>query len=126
MARTLALGIDHDLEKTRSPGEDVIRPRRAPLTQQVSTRWYRAPEVILLQEYDHSVDVWGLGCTFAELLRCANSHRSSKVLFKGDSCFPISPCKGADVDGDINLVDTEDQLLKILSVVGNDSKSFEK
>ena len=39
------------------------------LTEYVVTRWYRAPE--LLCEVDHygkAVDIWGVGCIFAELL----------------------------------------------------------
>jgi magnesium-transporting ATPase (P-type) len=31
-------------------------------------RWYRAPEVILCQNYHTAVDVWSVGCIFAELL----------------------------------------------------------
>jgi hypothetical protein len=33
-------------------------------------RWYRAPELLLSwKEYDYSVDVWSVGCIFAELLK---------------------------------------------------------
>lgn len=33
------------------------------------TRWYRAPEVILkASKYTKSIDVWSVGCIFAELL----------------------------------------------------------
>ena len=33
------------------------------------TRWYRAPEVILAQgNYSYKIDVWSVGCIFAELL----------------------------------------------------------
>lgn len=39
------------------------------LTGHVVTRWYRAPEVILLEkEYTKGVDIWSLGCVFAEML----------------------------------------------------------
>lgn len=38
------------------------------LTKHVVTRWYRAPELILLQPYTTSVDIWSLGCILAELL----------------------------------------------------------
>jgi mitogen-activated protein kinase 1/3 len=39
------------------------------LTKHVVTRWYRAPEVILMSEYySYGVDIWSLGCIFAELL----------------------------------------------------------
>lgn len=35
----------------------------------VVTRWYRAPEVILnASEYTKAVDIWSIGCIFAELI----------------------------------------------------------
>ena len=38
------------------------------LSNHVSSRWYRAPEVILLdKQYNTKVDVWGLGCILAEM-----------------------------------------------------------
>jgi serine/threonine protein kinase len=58
------------------------------LTKHVVTRWYRAPEVILLQPYTKAVDVWSLGCIFAELLGCIkeniSDYRQRKALFPGD------------------------------------------
>lgn len=39
------------------------------LTSHVVTRWYRAPELILIEKkYDAKIDVWSLGCIYAELL----------------------------------------------------------
>ncbi|CAM9481568.1 unnamed protein product, partial [Choristocarpus tenellus] len=39
------------------------------LTEYVVTRWYRAPEIMLAcQEYSKAVDIWSVGCIFAELL----------------------------------------------------------
>lgn len=39
------------------------------LTKHVVTRWYRAPEVILMSDhYTYAIDVWSVGCIFAELL----------------------------------------------------------
>lgn len=39
------------------------------LTRHVVTRWYRAPEVILMNDYySYSVDIWSVGCIYAELL----------------------------------------------------------
>lgn len=35
---------------------------------QVVTLWYRAPEVLLNSVYMFSVDMWSVGCIFAELL----------------------------------------------------------
>jgi len=39
------------------------------MTEYVVTRWYRAPEIMLAcQEYTKAIDVWSVGCIFAELL----------------------------------------------------------
>jgi cyclin-dependent kinase-like len=49
------------------------------LTDYVSTRWYRAPELLVgSSTYDHKVDVWAIGCIFAELV-------TGRALFAGDS-----------------------------------------
>jgi serine/threonine protein kinase len=46
---------------------------------QVVTLWYRAPEVLLgAKHYSTPVDLWSIGCIFAEML----NHRP---LFPGDS-----------------------------------------
>jgi len=39
-----------------------------PMSSYVATRWYRAPEIILSKTYSKAVDMWGVGCIFAELL----------------------------------------------------------
>jgi len=41
------------------------------LTKYVVTRWYRAPEVVLdtrQKNYDEGIDLWAVGCCFAELM----------------------------------------------------------
>ncbi|KAI9218296.1 cyclin-dependent kinase 20-like protein [Blastocladiella britannica] len=41
----------------------------APLSHQVATRWYRAPELLYgARHYSNAVDLWAIGCIFAELL----------------------------------------------------------
>lgn len=38
-------------------------------THEVVTLWYRAPEILLGSKfYSTSVDVWSLGCVFAEMV----------------------------------------------------------
>ena len=39
------------------------------LCVQVVTMWYRAPEVLLQASYATPVDMWSVGCIFAELCR---------------------------------------------------------
>lgn len=40
-----------------------------PLLLQVVTLWYRAPEVLLQSSYATPVDLWSVGCIFAEMFR---------------------------------------------------------
>ena len=43
--------------------------KKRDFSQQMMTRWYRAPEVIILDEYDEKIDNWSIGCTLAEMIR---------------------------------------------------------
>ncbi|KAG2188343.1 hypothetical protein INT44_001096 [Umbelopsis vinacea] len=52
---------------------------RPPYTEYVSTRWYRAPEVLLRSNaYSFPVDLWAVGAMFAELI-------TLRPLFPGQS-----------------------------------------
>ena len=45
------------------------------LTEAVSSRWYRAPEIILLDHnYNQASDVWSLGCILAEMISCSTPY----------------------------------------------------
>ncbi|XP_060067257.1 uncharacterized protein LOC132547520 [Ylistrum balloti] len=47
------------------------------LTDGVGTCWYRSPELIVSpRDYTKAIDIWGVGCIFAEMLSC-------KPLFPG-------------------------------------------
>lgn len=49
------------------------------MTQEVVTQYYRAPEVLMgCQHYTSSIDVWSVGCIFAELL-------GRRILFQAQS-----------------------------------------
>lgn len=49
--------------------KDARRNMKRELTGHVVTRWYRAPEIILLEkDYGPGIDIWAVGCIFAELL----------------------------------------------------------
>lgn len=53
------------------------KEKKSKLTDYIATRWYRPPEVLLEWDtYDKSLDVWSIGCIFAELL-------DRKPLFPG-------------------------------------------
>ncbi|KAG9347832.1 hypothetical protein JZ751_003848 [Albula glossodonta] len=52
---------------------------RPPYTDYVSTRWYRAPEVLLRSSsYSSPIDIWAVGCIMAELY-------TLRPLFPGNS-----------------------------------------
>lgn len=56
------------------------------MTGYVSTRYYRAPEIMLTwQKYDVAVDIWSTGCIFAEMLEgkplFPGKDRTSSLLF---------------------------------------------
>jgi len=71
-----------------------MRAKRA-MTQHVVTRWYRAPELILLQkDYSHPIDIWSAGCIYAELIQMEEGGKrvhDRGPLFPGSSCYPLSP-----------------------------------
>ncbi|XP_011330210.1 cyclin-dependent kinase-like 4 isoform X2 [Ooceraea biroi] len=53
---------DFGFARMLSPGENY--------TEYVATRWYRAPELLVGDtQYGTPVDVWAIGCVFAELIR---------------------------------------------------------
>jgi serine/threonine protein kinase len=69
---------------------------RPPYTDYVSTRWYRAPEVLLRSTmYSAPIDIWAVGCIMAELY-------TFRPLFPGNSEI--------------------DEIFKICSVIGTPDK----
>ncbi|KAF7339477.1 hypothetical protein MSAN_02162000 [Mycena sanguinolenta] len=69
-----------------------------PFTEYVSTRWYRAPEVLLMSNnYSSPVDMWALGAIMAELINL-------RPLFPG--------------------MDTMDQLARICDIQGDPSDVY--
>ena len=102
------------------------------LTGHVVTRWYRAPEIILLEkDYGPGIDIWAVGCIFAELLGMmkenAPTFMDRQPLFPGKSCFPLSPAKNPTEQRQGFPFSSNDQLSIIFQIIGtpNDAdKSF--
>ena len=88
-------------------------------TRHVVTRWYRAPEVILCLPYGPAVDVWSLGCIFAELLGMQRESvpdvRGRKPLFQGGPCGELS----GTLPADLRRNNARDQMGVILSQLGS-------
>lgn len=64
----------------------------ADLTEYVVTRWYRAPEVMLLpRQYDTALDIWSAGCILCEML-------GRKAIFPGKNHIDMI-CRVAGILG---------------------------
>lgn len=64
---------DFGLARNEEPNENMI------MTQEVVTQYYRAPELLTgATHYTQAVDIWSVGCIFAELL-------SRKIMFQAQS-----------------------------------------
>ena len=60
-------------------GLDALDTGENGMTDYVATRWYRAPEILFgARSYGPEVDLWSLGCIFAEML-------AGKPVFSGAS-----------------------------------------
>lgn len=56
---------------------------QSPLTEYVSTRWYRAPELLIESAgYGTGIDIWAIGCIFVELI-------TGKPLFTGKNDYEM-------------------------------------
>ena len=112
--------------------KDQRKNMKRELTGHVVTRWYRAPELILLEkEYGPPIDVWSVGCIFAEMLgmmkESAPTYLDRKPLFPGKSCFPLSPDKHAKEEKSGFPFSKGDQMSVIFEVIGSpneEDKSF--
>jgi len=90
------------------------------ITRHVVTRWYRGPEVILLQQKQETlsaVDMWSIGAIFAELLQMQRENRPDPTkrgpVFPGDSCFPLS------IKDQMDYASRVDQMQVIFDVIGS-------
>lgn len=54
-------GLSRIIQTRESVDEKIL------FSNYVATRFYRAPELFLEQEYDYKIDMWSIGCIFAEL-----------------------------------------------------------
>jgi mitogen-activated protein kinase 1/3 len=86
---------------------------------------------LLEKDYGPAIDMWSVGCIFAELLgmmkESAPTYLDRKPLFPGKSCFPLSPDKHAKAEKGGFPVAKNDQLAVIFEVIGSpteEDKSF--
>ena len=121
-----------DMKSRLLKTKDQRKNMKRELTGHVVTRWYRAPEIILLEkDYGPAIDIWAVGCIFAELLGMmkenAPTFMDRQPLFPGKSCFPLSPAKDPQEQRKGFPFSSTDQLAVIFAVIGapsDEDKSF--
>jgi len=57
------------------------------LCDDVGTRWYKAPEILIQEKYNEKIDIWSMGCIFVFII-------SKNIIFKGET----------DIDQLINIL----------------------
>ena len=87
------------------------------MTGYVSTRYYRAPEIMLTwQKYDVEVDIWSAGCIFAEMI-------DGKPLFPGkdhvNQFSIITELLGTPPDDVIKTIGSENVIIARPNNCGN-------
>eukprot|EP00929_Paragymnodinium_shiwhaense_P101863 TRINITY_DN65059_c0_g1_i1.p1 TRINITY_DN65059_c0_g1~~TRINITY_DN65059_c0_g1_i1.p1 ORF type:complete len:534 (+),score=84.34 TRINITY_DN65059_c0_g1_i1:84-1685(+) len=85
------------------------------LTEYVVTRWYRAPEVMLLpKQYTSALDLWSVGCILCEML-------GRKALFPGknhiDMVCRIAEVLGTPTDDDVAWLPRNSDAYRFLRTV---------
>ncbi|XP_031505814.1 uncharacterized protein LOC116268176 [Nymphaea colorata] len=93
--------------KRDSPNEELV------LTENIATRWYRAPEILLCSNcYGKPIDVWSLGCVLAEMVMGRPIFQGSSTLSQLEKIFEVTgKPSAADLDylknkSSLNVIET--------------------
>ncbi|XP_070573103.1 mitogen-activated protein kinase 7-like [Ptychodera flava] len=82
------------------------------MTTYVATRWYRAPELLCYSDdYTQAVDIWSVGCIFAEMLNRQHLFRGKNFVHQMDL---ITDILGTPPDSVLSMI-TSDQVRKFFS-----------
>lgn len=74
------MGIDTDECELRILDFGLARLAAKDMTGYVTTRWYRAPEILYNWiDYERTADIWSVGCIMAEMI-------TGIPLFPGKEC----------------------------------------
>lgn len=108
---------DFGLARTSQKGQEFM-------TEYVVTRWYRAPELLLsCSDYNQQIDVWSVGCVFAELL-------GRKPLFPGKDYVHqlnlITKVIGTPADEELEFVTSEKARRYLNSLPRTERVSFQQ
>ena len=80
---------DFGLARVSEPDEDTT------MTQEVVTQYYRSPEILMgATHYSYEIDIWSVGCIFAELM-------SRRILFQASTPLKQVSSQSADMRGEV-------------------------
>ena len=89
------------------------------MTEYVTTRWYRAPEVILCpSQYSKAMDIWSIGCIFGELMARCPLFRGENYL---DQIKKITDILGSPNENDMSYI-TDPQAIKFINDLPKNKK----
>ncbi|KNB41160.1 cell-cycle-associated protein kinase, partial [Blastocystis sp. subtype 4] len=92
----LARQMNYQYQEVKETKSDVARAGvwgdktsvERQLTQHVVTRWYRAPELILLQQYYNAeIDIWSVGCILVGTDMTLNFYKPWSRIDEFNHCF---------------------------------------
>ena len=124
-------------QMTTSKGSPTTsKKHKRTFTNHVVTRYYRAPEIVLLtNSQTTAVDMWSVGCIFFEMMQmlpesnCTFQERQE--LFKSDTCFPLSNCCCRTTVNDVCICENQelnytretDHLNVVCDILGTPNKT---
>ena len=100
-----------------------MKLRQSWFIRYVVTRWYRAPEIILnASEYTKAIDIWSIGCIFAELL-------GRTAIFPGENYLDqiqrVISVLGTQTYEDINFITNQQALDFLKSLPKRSRQNFQ-
>jgi mitogen-activated protein kinase 15 len=83
-------------------------PEEQVLTENIATRWYRAPEILLCSNsYGKPIDVWSLGCVLAEMVMQRPIFQGSSTLSQLEKIFEVT---GKPLPEDLHYIRSKSSL----------------
>jgi len=103
--------------KKIAQNKTALKDKKRSMSSHVSSRWFRAPEIALVEkQYDSASDLWSLGCCLHELMQMKNGEAKNPgngyALFPSNHCFPLSPKQE-----DKSTTEDKDLIVKILETL---------
>jgi mitogen-activated protein kinase 15 len=92
------------------------------LTENIATRWYRAPEILLCStNYGKAIDVWSMGCVLAEMVMQRPIFQGSSTISQLEKIFEVT---GKPTAGDLDYLKNKSSINVIENMDIKERKSI--